>query len=120
MANNDWALTVGIRFYPALGDLDGPENDATAFHAWVPSPAGGGVPAAQATLMLSSQFGPPFASPSQAAPTAVEIQRFFERLEDVATDNDKKGNGAVVGRRLYLYFAGHGFAPTATEIALLM
>jgi hypothetical protein len=30
------------------------------------------------------------------------------------------GDGAVVGRRLYLYFAGHGFAPTDTETALLM
>lgn len=120
MAQNDWALTVGIRIYPGLGDLDGPENDASAFHEWVTSVEGGAVPAAQARLVLSSQFRPPFPSASDAAPTADAVRGFFEKLEDVANDNDAKGNGATVGRRLYLYFCGHGFAPTETETALLM
>ena len=120
MATTDWALSVGVRIYPGLGDLDGPENDAGAFHEWVTSPAGGDVPAAQAKLILSSQFGPPFPSPKDAAPTPGQIQRFFEDLDDLATANDQKGEGMIVGRRLYLYFAGHGFAPTSTETALLM
>jgi len=120
MAQDDWALTVGIRIYPGLGDLDGPENDATAFHEWVTSPHGGAVPADHARLVLSSQFRPPFTSASEAGPTADAIRGFFEQLEDVANANDAKGDGAVAGRRLYLYFCGHGFAPTETETALLM
>ena len=120
MAETDWALCVGIRLYPALGDLDGPENDAIAFHEWVTSPAGGAVPAGQALLALSSQFSPPFPSAAEARPTAEPIVKFFERLEDVAAASNARGDGFVVGRRLYLYFCGHGFAPTEAETALLM
>jgi hypothetical protein len=120
MAQNDWALSVGIRVYPDLGDLDGPENDATAFHEWVTSPGGGAVPADHARLVLSSQFHPPFASAAAAGPTADPIRAFFEQLEDVANASNARGDGLVAGRRLYLYFCGHGFAPTEAETALLM
>ncbi len=44
MAKDDWAIVVGIRFYPELDNLDGPENDAKAFRNWLVSPTGGAVP----------------------------------------------------------------------------
>ena len=43
MANDDWAVVVGVRLYPDLGDLDGPENDAQAFYDWLVAPEGGDV-----------------------------------------------------------------------------
>ncbi len=37
MAVDDRAIVVGISHYPALGDLAGPENDASAFAEWLKS-----------------------------------------------------------------------------------
>jgi hypothetical protein len=124
MTDLDWALSVGVRIYPApeLGDLSGCELDATAFHGWVTSPAGGKVDAKRAKLILSSQFSPPFSSATKAKPTVEAVNEFFAELDDIAKENEKCGEGLQVGRRLYLYFAGHGFMPAATEdeVALLM
>jgi hypothetical protein len=126
--DEDWALVVGLQSYKGLTDLKGPENDASDFHDWVTSdaPSGGGVPKAQAKLILSSQFPGPFKKVSDARPTAEQITRFFEDLDDTALDNKQANKGRRVGRRLYLYFAGHGIAPLAgdddelEESALLM
>jgi hypothetical protein len=117
MAADDRAIVVGLSAYPGLGNLDGPENDAKAFHAWLTSPTGGDV--AQAKLILSSDF-PPFTSATLAEPQMGAIYREFDLLEDVAEANKKQGMGLRVGRRLYLYLAGHGFGPDLEEAALLM
>jgi hypothetical protein len=121
----DWALAVGVRVYPdpGLGDLSGPELDATGFHEWVVSPRGGGITDPhRVKLILSSNYTPPFSSATSARPTVEAVNEFFTELDDLATGNEKKGDGLRVGRRLYLYFSGHGFMPAATEdeIALLM
>jgi hypothetical protein len=120
MANDDWAIVVGIRCYPDLGDLNGPENDAKAFHNWLISPNGGALPQEHVKLILSSHYNPPFASASEAEPTTARVERAFDELDDIAKDNQDKGNGLRVGRRLYLYFAGHGCEPKAEEAVLLM
>ena len=39
MADTDWAIVVGITKYPELDSLDGSENDANDFYAWLVSPA---------------------------------------------------------------------------------
>ncbi len=114
MARDDWAIAVGVKSYfdPDLGGLEGPENDANEFYKWVVSNDGGAVPPGQAQLILSSMYHPPFQSATDAMPTAEAVKVAFDHLRSIADENQKKENGRVVGRRLYLFFSGHGFAPS--------
>jgi hypothetical protein len=121
--DKDYAVIIGIKDYPAFdtaNPLAGPENDAQSFHDWVVSPDGGDVPPANAELIISSKCGSPFADARTARPIVNEIQSAFENLQDIAARNENKGNGYRVGRRLYIYMSGHGFAPTFEETGLLM
>jgi hypothetical protein len=118
MADTDWGIVVGIARYPELGSLDGSENDAQAFYDWLISPAGGGVPAQQVALILSSQF-PAAPNAIRAEPSAYHIQQAFEDLQEVANTNKAAGNGMQTGRRLYIYLSGHGCAPRFDDSALL-
>lgn len=123
MGSDDRALVVGITDYPELDNLEGAERDAEAFYAWVTSLDGGGVPAdhKHAKLIRSSDYTPrPFANALAAAPTESVIMQFFDGLQDEAQAKADKGEDNRLGRRLYLYFAGHGFAPTFEDSALLM
>lgn len=119
--NEDWAIIVGVRRYPGFsdGDLDGSENDASAFRDWLVDPAGGDLPPANVRLILSSDF-PDATDASSAVPTNEEVERAFEWLDDIAEDNRQNGNGRKIGRRIYLYFSGHGYAPSKDDAALLM
>ena len=118
MAIDDWAVVVGIRLYPGLGNLDGSENDANDFHDWLVSANGGAVPAEQVALILSSQF-PAAGVATHAEPTSLRVQQAFEDLQDVAEANGEAGKGHRVGRRLYIYLSGHGCAPRFGDAALL-
>ena len=123
MAQDDYGVVVGIQSYPALDtdhQLLGPERDAKAFYNWLVSPTGGDVPPGNVTLIVSSYYTPPFASRSSAKPIAQDVQDAFDNLQDIATDNNKKKKGLRTGRRLYIYFAGHGFSPRPDQTALLM
>src|SRR5262245_47680846 len=111
MAATDWGIVVGITRYPELENLDGSENDAQAFYDWLVSPTGGNVPARQVALILSSAF-PAVTTAVRAEPSAYHIAQAFDDLVDVANANRAAGNGLQVGRRLYIYLSGHGFAPT--------
>jgi hypothetical protein len=120
MAETDWAIVVGISHYPAkeFEKLDGPERDADDFHQWVLDPKGGAVPARQVKKFVSSAFKPAV-KVSSGKPDADRINRFFVDLEDIAKRNEKRGLGLTVGRRLYVFLSGHGFAPSRKEAALL-
>ena len=113
MAGEDWAVVVGIKNYadPDLAGLQGPENDAQEFWDWVVSAAGGAVPKPQAKLILSSQY-PPFTTVTNAMPTTDVIKGAFDHIRALADTNESRGLGRTVGRRLYLFFSGHGFAPS--------
>ncbi|MET0623740.1 MAG: caspase family protein [Pyrinomonadaceae bacterium] len=113
----DWAILVGVRRYPGFNDLDGPENDAQDFRKWLVDSSGGDVPPEQCRLILSSDFPTP---QNSTMPTNVEVEKAFEWLDDIAEENRVKGVGRKVGRRLYLYFSGHGYAPAKDDAALLM
>lgn len=122
MAQEDWAIVVGLTHYPGLSTLSGPERDAQAFYDWVTkleANGGGGVPPAQAKLVRSSDF-PAVPDPKAAEPTVQKVYVELENLQDIALENSKKGKGLRTGRRLYLFFAGHGCAPVFDESALLM
>ncbi|HEV2758678.1 MAG TPA: caspase family protein [Acidimicrobiales bacterium] len=114
MATDDRAVVVGITRYPALGDLEGPENDAQAFVEWLRSPQGGDVPEKNVALVLSSGYDASN-DPKRAEPTVVAVDRAFDELVELA---DERGGKA--GRRLYVFMAGHGFAPDMRTAALLM
>jgi hypothetical protein len=120
VVNQDWALVVGISKYPDLSNLDGPENDAKSFFEWVTSDQGGCVdPTERARLILSSDYATP-AEKHMARPILNDIETEFIKLQTIAEANDAAGDGLRVGRRLYIYFAGHGCAPRFEEAALLM
>jgi hypothetical protein len=119
-SEEDRAIIVGVQCYPELEDLGGPENDARAFQDWVLSPTGGNVPSQNVELVVTSQFGPPFHSVDLAQPTAERVHRAFESLQNIANANAARGLSRRVGRRLYIYMAGHGFAPRDDQTALLM
>lgn len=113
MGKNDWAIVVGIDSYfdSSLPPLKGPENDARAFYEWVVASDGGSVPRDQAFCILSSEFERPFKTAGDAKPTANEIKALFDRLRAIGEANAEKG-AFRVGDRIYLFFAGHGFAPS--------
>src|SRR5258706_190811 len=117
MARNDWAISVGISAYfdPGLPLVEGPENDAQEFHDWVISPKGGAVRKGQAQLILSKQYKPPFATVAAAMPTAQALKLSFDHLRSIADQNEAKNLGRIVGDRLYLFFSGHGFAPSQND-----
>lgn len=134
MAKDDWAVVVGINTYPDpdIGHLNGPETDAARFYDWVTTSQG--VPTVspedhgrrlatglkQAKLILSSHFGPPAQNAIDGMPTVDAVYSVFDQLDDISQENQKQGNGFRIGRRLYLYLAGHGFEPVVEEVVLLM
>jgi len=115
---DDHAILVGISNYPALEPLKGPCRDALDFLDWLLDPAGGDVAPANVKGLLSSndvsqddhamlecitKFSPPDPKDlSTAHPRADEIERLF--------DSFLRRTGARVGRRLYIFLAGHGFS----------
>jgi hypothetical protein len=111
----DYAIVVGIERYPELDPLGGPENDARAFHAWVTGQPG----VQEAKLILSSEH-PATPTATGAEPTAQLLRNEFDRLADIAAKNNRENKGKKVGRRLYLYLAGHGFGPDLDSACLLM
>jgi uncharacterized caspase-like protein len=131
MANDDYAIVIGIQVYPGLDDptdpdhapLQGPENDAKAFAAWLTAADGGAVPPEHVDLILSSAYHPPFASVLQALPVTQDIENAFLKLYMQSEANNKETGEVRVGRRLYIYMAGHGLGlggPQDSEAGLLM
>jgi len=107
MSKDDWSIVVGITRYPALPTLQGPENDARAFNEWVLASEGGDVPSEQSRLIVSSDF-PEATPPLEADPTDARVEEAFKRLLRLSEENTAAGRIARVGRRLYVYMAGHG------------
>ncbi|HEX8224271.1 MAG TPA: hypothetical protein VF605_10695 [Allosphingosinicella sp.] len=117
MALPDFALCVGIDSYPGLTPLGGAERDATAFYGWATGP--GGVDPAYAKLITSSAFpaGPNVAA---ARPASAEVWAFFEEIRAAANASNAANQGLVAGRRLYMFFSGHGFSPSIDASGVLM
>jgi caspase domain-containing protein len=113
----DRALVVGINRYPAIGPLKGAEADAKDFHGWVIDPAGGAVEPANASLILSSVGASE--KVKDALPARHQIEDFFADVDACANDNAAAG-ALKAGTRLYMFFSGHGFAPSFDRSAVLM
>lgn len=121
MAATDYALVVGIDRYPgpAFRSLQGAEADATAFYCWVKDSAGGDVPAANTIFIVSSLYQPA-PNVDDELPAKQQIEKFFTLVVNRAQENNAAGLGFKTGRRLYMFFAGHGFAPTLDKSAVFM
>ena len=117
----DRALVVGINRYPGITNLTGPENDANDFFAWVTHPDGGGVDPKNAKLLRSSDF-PPAALARDEKPAQEQINDFFTDIDEaaIANNNEGTGSGLRAGRRLWLFFAGHGFAQSLENSGVFM
>ncbi|MBI3271422.1 MAG: hypothetical protein HYZ53_20700 [Planctomycetes bacterium] len=110
MAKTDWAIVMGVSKYPALGDLDGAERDASEFRDWLLTAAG--VPKSHVSPIVTSDFHPPVPeSEFEAKPTPEHAEKAFDRLWKLAKTSAARGDGLRLGRRLYVYLAGHGFEP---------
>jgi hypothetical protein len=123
MAIDDRGIVVGITTYPDINSLDGPEHDAEEFYDWLTSPTGGDVPAGSVEKIVSSQFQPaPPAAPVRLP--AQEVAQAFDRLHAAAFVGS--GIPKRIGRRLYVYVAGHGAAlpfsadPERSDAAFLL
>jgi uncharacterized caspase-like protein len=114
MAQNDYAIVVGINRYASFDSLDGPENDACDFRDWLIDNRGGNVPKNNVKLVLSRDFQPHDPLPHRARPALVQVT---DLLDDWYARGDEMG---FVGDRLYLYLAGHGFSRDIDSAALLM
>jgi hypothetical protein len=105
---SDYAILVGISRYPNPGfsDLEGPPNDVLLAEEWLRSPTGGAIedePGRPHIIKLvTPKPYPDEFEPDEAPPTQKEFESQFRRMV--------RGLGATPGRRLYLFFSGHGFS----------
>lgn len=124
MAIDDRGIVVGITTYPDISGLTGPENDAQAFYRWLVSAAGGDVPPDRVAKIVSSQFQPIGPAAAVRLPTADVVEREFHALQTEALG--PSGIPRRLGRRLYVYVAGHGaalpfmFDPDRSDAVFLM
>jgi hypothetical protein len=108
----DRAIVVGISNYPKLGigGLSGPVKDAHAMADWLQQSAG-----AHVTLITSEGRGSESWTVSDRRPNQQDIEDGFDSYILESMDQ----NTMRIGRRLYVYMAGHGFAPEPRHLALI-
>jgi len=107
---NDYAIIIGLNHYPTFGaqgrPLAGAIEDATRFKSWLTDPnVGGGLPEANCQLLCST--------PDRPWPKREAVD---EALHFVWRSAKSKGGG----RRLYLYFSGHGQARRRDDVAMCL
>jgi hypothetical protein len=113
MALDDFAILIGVTKYPDLTHLNGPENDVDDIEDWLLTQ--GEVPKTQIVRECTSKHHPPDPQgPGDAHPGTDDLQNPFLDLL-----NKARIAGAPLGRRLYLYFSGHGIANGRDAVGLL-
>jgi hypothetical protein len=119
---DDWALVVGIANYPSYGDtpseahnLKAPINDATAVEKFLREEFG----VQNITLLTSVQNNGAAWGDPPPRPVRFDIDHWIRNLVVKSKANIAAGRGPQVGRRLYLYFSGHGLAPEKFKRALV-
>jgi len=145
MANDqDFAVMAAVSRYPGWTgrDLEGPVHDLREFAEWLLDPTGGDIPPTNAPeLDAWLRGGPPATTfgaastvqffvtpppPDDATMTIANSRPITHLVEQAFTSLHHRAEARLVtgdrrlGRRLYIYFAGHGFAPDKRETALLM
>lgn len=107
MNERDYGIVVGIDQYPGLGSLEGAQRDAESFAGWLVDPDGGGLPEGNVRMVLTRQFHPP--PPTCTDQANPNTQRFYSEVRGLLMDAAGNLRPFPIGRRLYLYFSGHGF-----------
>ena len=103
--DNHYALVVGIDHYPKFRPLNGARQDAQDFIGWLKDKnTGGGLPEKNIFEVLSENNPP--------RPIHEHIDDALENLLELADEG--------VGKRLYLYFSGHGLSRTNTATDLCL
>ena len=116
----DRAIVVGIgnylRYGPGKGvnHLDGPIADATDIAKWLVNSAGADV-----TLMTSNGRKGESWTIANMRPNESDVETPFSKLVVESLDLVEAGKPSQIGRRLYIYMAGHGFMPEADHVSLV-
>jgi hypothetical protein len=104
-APDDYAVVVGInRYREGITTLNGAVNDASNFARWLKDKDGGGLDPTHVTTMLGH------CSEDGTKPYVPRHREFEEALIPFYNVNERTGQ--PVGRRLYIFMAGHGTALT--------
>lgn len=113
----DHAVVIGIKDYGSLKPpLSGPVLDAEAFANWLKSPNGGDLLAVNVRQVLSTTFDNSTQSDALGfKPDLTAMRRPLWELMAL-TKNQFGKKAPLVGRRLYLYFSGHGITPRVDPI----
>jgi hypothetical protein len=112
MAQNSdhYAIVIGIDGYSQLPTFLTSGRDATEFAKWLRDPDGGGLPPDNVALIISPPGFP--TTPYQARPIQDDVD---EALTLFGIEEERR-----IGKRLYFYFAGHGFGPQFDDVGMLM
>ena len=113
-----YGIVVGIDHYPGIRPLNFARQDAQAFYAWLTAPGKGGVPDTNVEKIVVD--GAAFTSADGAEPNRDLVNRAFIKVHAAIRKAVAKDPTAWNASRLYVYFAGHGISPHATETAVLM
>lgn len=107
--DEDFAIVVGIDSYPKLPPLSSAVADATAFAEWLRKPDGGGITDLSRLEIILS---PEKQDPQILAPLQSRIDNALKKFG--------VGQKHIIGRRLYVYFSGHGVGIDFDDVAMLM
>ena len=101
-----YALVIGVDNYPLYRPLQGAVRDARDFAKWLcEEPQGGGVPSENCKAIYST-----------SNPLTPLQEPIDEALDAIFTSIPRQ----TMARRLYVYFSGHGMAPTNLETHLCL
>lgn len=110
-----FGVVVGIDRYPNVSgaeDLSYARTDANRFHDWLVSPAGGAVPTENAKLLKGTR--------RKEYPTQKDVYKALEGWHKAVDAQVAPGSDEWEKSRLYLYGAGHGYAPMDGMAAMLL
>ncbi|MCY7376639.1 MAG: caspase family protein [Pyrinomonadaceae bacterium] len=110
----DYAIVIGINAYSKLPALSAAQSDAADFIEWLLDANGGGLSVNEVKEVKSPET--PWSHPTQAKPVQDDI---IQKLQEIEIGNGTSPQPKI-GRRLYFYFAGHGFGPKAMDVGMLM
>lgn len=99
----DHAIVIGIDVYPGLNNLKGSLNDAKEFRDWLLNPSGGNIDPVNLDHCIL-EVEPDTSEVDDAHPTRDELEDLFRPLVK------KAAKGKHIGKRLFVFCAGHGFA----------
>jgi hypothetical protein len=116
-----YAVVVGINRYPGISDLGGARADADQFAAWLVDPEGGALPdenVKRVSVTEDDEAG--YDSADAARPTGDEVDTALKHVRNGLLRKLEADATLWDHSRIYLYFAGHGFAPQGGEGALFL